>query len=89
MASFLGFTMPIAPWAATAACLAWVVVHRVVALPFIASFVMVLILGAGIAAASGWEALPVGGAAAMMVLIVFSHRQNIAALLKERRRGGE
>ncbi len=89
VASFLGFTCPIAPWIAAAACLAWVAVHRVVRLPFIASFCMVLILGGGIAAAGGWEPLPVGGTAATVALIVFSHRRNIAALLAAPRRRGD
>ena len=51
VASYLGFVVPIAPWGAAAACLAWVAVHRIVRIPFIASFCMILVLGRAVAAA--------------------------------------
>ena len=49
VASYLGFVVPIAPWGAAAACLAWVAIHRIVRVPFIASFVMILVLGWAVA----------------------------------------
>jgi len=90
VASYLGFVVPIAPWGAAAACLAWVAVHRIVRIPFIASFFMILIIGRGIAAAGGGEALSIAGTAATVLLIVFNHKRNIVTLLDERRkkRGG-
>jgi len=86
VASYLGFVIPIAPWGAAAACLAWVAVHRIVRSPFIASFCMILVLGRGVAAACDWEALPIAGTAATVLLIFFNHKRNIATLLDQRRR---
>ena len=90
VASYLGFAIPIAPWGVAAACLAWVAVHRIVRIPFIASFFMILIIGRGIAAAGGGEVLSIAGTAATVLLIVFNHKRNIVTLLDERRkkRGG-
>jgi glycerol-3-phosphate acyltransferase PlsY len=90
VASYLGFVVPISPWGAAAACLAWVAVHRIVRIPFVASFCMILVLGRAVAAAGGWEALPIAGTAATVLLIVFNHKRNIVTLLDERRkkRGG-
>ena len=86
VASYLGFVIPIAPWGVAAACLAWVAVHRIVRIPFIASFCMILVLGRGVAAACDWEALPITGTAATVLLIFFNHKRNIATLLDQRRR---
>ena len=83
VASYLGFVIPIAPWGAAAACLAWVAVHRIVRIPFIASFCMILVLGRGVAAACDWEALPITGTAATVLLIFFNHKRNIAEGLKK------
>jgi glycerol-3-phosphate acyltransferase PlsY len=87
VASFLGFTIWIAPWGAALSCLAWVAVYGIVRIPFIASFFMVLILGG----ATVWSGEPriasVAGTTATLLLIFFSHWKNIAALLAERRKG--
>jgi acyl phosphate:glycerol-3-phosphate acyltransferase len=83
VASYLGFTLPIAPWGAAAACLAWVAVHRIVRIPFVASFVMVLILGGAAVAAGGGKAIPICGTAATVLLIFFNHKKNIAGLLSQ------
>ncbi len=89
VAGYLGFTIPIAPWGAVAACCAWVAVHRIGRIPFIASFVMVLILGGSVIAAGGRDAISIAGTAATVLLIIFSHKRNIAALLDERRKKKE
>ncbi len=89
VAGYLGFTVPVAPWGAAAACLVWVVVHRIVRIPFVASFCMVLILGGAVTVTGGIEAIPVAGTAATVLLIVFNHRPNIAALIEERRQRNE
>jgi glycerol-3-phosphate acyltransferase PlsY len=86
VASYLGFVIPITPWGAAAACLVWVAVHRIVRIPFIASFCMILILGGAVAAAGGEEAIAIAGTAATVLLIVFNHKINIVALIEERRR---
>jgi glycerol-3-phosphate acyltransferase PlsY len=86
VASYLGFALPIAPWWAAAACLAWVAVHRIVRIPFVASFCMILVLGRGIAAAGETDVVSIAGTAVTVALIVFNHRRNIATLLDKRRR---
>jgi glycerol-3-phosphate acyltransferase PlsY len=63
VAGYLGFTILIAPWGAALSCLAWVVVHRIAAIPFIASFFMILILGGATVAVSGGQPLPMAGTA--------------------------
>ncbi len=85
VAGYLGFTALISPWAAALSCFIWVIVHRIVRIPFIASFFMILTLGAGVVAASGGEAAPIAGTAATVLLIVFNHRKNIVTFLAERR----
>ena len=85
VAGYLGFTILISPWAAALSCLVWVIVHRIVRIPFIASFFMILTLGAGMVAASGGEALAVAGTVATVLLIILSHRKNIVTLLEQRR----
>jgi acyl phosphate:glycerol-3-phosphate acyltransferase len=89
VASYLGFAVPVAPWGAAAACLAWVALHRIVRVPFVASFCMILVLGRGVAAACNWEALPVTGTAATVLLIFFNHKRNIITLLDQRRKRGK
>ena len=85
VAGYLGFTVLISPWAVVLACLVWVVVHRIVRIPFIASFFMIVILGGAVVAASGGEALPIAGTVATVLLIILSHRKNIVTLLEKRR----
>lgn len=85
VAGYLGFTVLISPWAAAISCLVWVIIHRIVRIPFIASFFMILTVGGAVAAASGGEAAPIAGTAATVLLIVFNHRKNIVTLLAERR----
>ena len=86
VAGYLGFTILISPWAAALACLVWVIVHRIIRIPFIASFFMILTLGGAMVAASGGEALPIAGTLATVLFIFLNHRKNIIALLAERRK---
>jgi len=85
VAGYLGFTLFISPWAAALSCLIWVIVHRIVRIPFIASFFMISILGVGVVAAGDCEAAPIVGTVATVLLIVFSHRKNIVTLLAAKR----
>jgi glycerol-3-phosphate acyltransferase PlsY len=85
VASYLGFLVPIAPWGAAAACLVWVAVHRIVRIPFVASFFMILVLGGAAAVAGGREAIGAAGTASTVLLIAINHRTNIAALIDQRR----
>jgi glycerol-3-phosphate acyltransferase PlsY len=85
VAGYLGFTLLISPWAAALSCLIWVIVHRIVRIPFIASFFMISTLGAGVVAAGDGEAAAIAGTLTTAALIVFNHRKNIVTLLAERR----
>ena len=85
VAGYLGFTLLISPWAAALSCLIWVIVHRIVRIPFIASFFMISILGAGVIAAGDGETASIAGTLATVLLVVFNHRKNIVTLLAERR----
>jgi acyl phosphate:glycerol-3-phosphate acyltransferase len=85
VAGYLGFTVLISPWGAVLSCLVWVIVHRIVRIPFIASYFMILILGGGVIAASGGETLSIIGTVATVLLIAYNHRKNIVAFLAEKR----
>jgi glycerol-3-phosphate acyltransferase PlsY len=86
VASFLGFTIPIAPWGAVLSCLVWVAVYGIVRIPFVASFFMVLLLGGAAALTGGAQAIPIAGTVVTVLLIFLNHRKNIVTLLAERRR---
>jgi glycerol-3-phosphate acyltransferase PlsY len=86
VASFLGFTIPIAPWGVAVSCLVWVAVYGIVRIPFVASFFMVLVLGIAAAWSDGAQAIPIAGTVVTVLLIFLNHRENIVTLLAERRR---
>lgn len=85
VAGYLGFTILISPWAAALSCLVWVIVHRIVRIPFVASFFMILTLGVAVIAVSDGEAVPIAGTLATVLFIILNHRKNIVTLLAERR----
>lgn len=85
VAAYLGFTIPIAPYAAVLSALVWAAVYRLTRLPFIASFFMVTILAAGTIVAFGYHATATAGAVATIFLIYFNHRKNIADLLSSKK----
>ncbi|MCX5838640.1 MAG: glycerol-3-phosphate acyltransferase [Deltaproteobacteria bacterium] len=85
VASFLGFTMLIAPWGTVLSCLVWVVVYGIVRIPFIASFFMVLILGGATALSGDSQTVSITGTVVTVLLIFLNHRKNIVALLAESR----
>jgi acyl phosphate:glycerol-3-phosphate acyltransferase len=85
VASFLGFTIPIAPWGAVLSCLVWVAVYGIVRIPFVASFFMVLVLGGAAALTVGAQAIPLAGTVVTVLLVFLNHRKNIVTLLAERR----
>jgi glycerol-3-phosphate acyltransferase PlsY len=82
VAGYLGFVLAIAPVWAVASCLTWVVVHRIVRLPFIASFAMIAILGAGSVAAAGGKPEPLAATVLTVLLILWNHRENVRSLRK-------
>jgi glycerol-3-phosphate acyltransferase PlsY len=86
VASYLGFTLALSPWGAAVSCLLWVAVQRIVQIPFIASFCMIMTLGAVTIAAGGAQAVPFAGTTLTVLLIVLSHRENILSLAEAKRR---
>jgi glycerol-3-phosphate acyltransferase PlsY len=77
VANYLGFTVLVAPWAAFASAITWLVVYGIVRVTFIASFFMVFILSCGQVLTFHWQSGSVAGALAAFMLILFNHRKNI------------
>ena len=78
VASYLGFTLLIAPWATALSALVWMIVYGLVRTPFIASFFMVAVLAGGTSIACNLQVLPTAGAILTALLIFYHHRRNIA-----------
>lgn len=89
VAGFLGFTILLAPVAAAVSASIWVVVHRMVRIPFIASFFMISALAIGTMIAYSFEPIAATGTIASVVLVFFNHRKNISELLCERGKNNE
>jgi glycerol-3-phosphate acyltransferase PlsY len=85
VASYLGFTAVIVPWAVLFASVAWVLVYGVMRVPFIASFFMVAVLSIGHSLSFQWTPSAIAAAGATFTLIIFNHRMNIRQYWKDRR----
>ena len=77
VASYLGFTLIVAPWAALASAVIWLIVYGLVRITFIASFFMVFTLAFGQAFTFHWQLVSIAGAIATFLLVLFNHRKNI------------
>jgi acyl phosphate:glycerol-3-phosphate acyltransferase len=77
VANYLGFTLLVAPWAALASAIIWLVVYGIVRTTFIASFFMVFTLACGQALNLNWQLSALSGVFATFLLILFNHRKNI------------
>jgi len=77
VANYLGFTVFVAPWAAFASAIIWLVVYGIGRITFIASFFMVFTLACGQSFTLHWQLGAVTGALATFLLILFNHRKNI------------
>jgi glycerol-3-phosphate acyltransferase PlsY len=84
VANYLGFTTIIAPVAAAASGVAWLVALALFRIPFIASFVMVFILAAGTMIAGNLHRIAVAGVLATVALIYYAHKSNIIELINKR-----
>ncbi len=80
VAAYLGFTIPVAPYAAVLSALVWVGIYGIARRPFIASFGMVAVLAAGTATVFGYDATAATGTVATALLIYFNHRENMKEL---------
>jgi glycerol-3-phosphate acyltransferase PlsY len=78
VANYLGFTTIIAPLAAAISALAWLATFALVRIPFVGSFAMVLILGAGTLLACNFDPGSAAAVLATVALIVYGHRRNIS-----------
>jgi acyl phosphate:glycerol-3-phosphate acyltransferase len=85
VAAYLGFSILPAPGAAFLSALLWVTVFRVVRIPFVASFVMIAILAAGILIRCNWAAWSLAATLATVTPILFRHRENISVLMAKYR----
>lgn len=85
VASFLSFTIPIAPAAAGFSALLWVVLYGIVRIPFIASFFMIAVLASGTVIAFGCRVVPALGALAAALFVIYRHKKNISEWLKAKK----
>lgn len=85
VATYLGFTLFVAPWAAGLSSAIWLAVYGVCRIPFVASFFMVFTLAAGQAYFFNWAFGAVAGAAATLALILLNHRKNISEIWKNKK----
>ena len=83
VANYLGFTTIIAPLAAAISALAWLATFALVRIPFVGSFVMVLILGAGTLLACDFDPGSAAAVLATVALIVYGHRSNISEMINK------
>ena len=86
VANYLGFTVIVVPIYAGISALAWVVTYALIRIPFIGSFVMVFILGAGTLFACDFHPIAASGILATVALIYYGHRRNIVDLVQKRKR---
>lgn len=87
VANYLGYSVIVNPAMAVIAGFAWLVSWAIFRIPFIASFVLVGILGAGTIAACNYDLLAAAGTGSTVALIFFSHRQNVSELIRRQKNG--
>jgi len=85
VANYLGFTTILAPVAAGASALAWLVTFALFRIPFVGSFVMVFILGAGTLLACDFDPLSTAAVLATLVLIYHGHKRNVVEQIQKRK----
>jgi len=85
VANYLGFTTIIAPHTAGISALAWLATFALFRLPFVGSFAMVFILGAGTLLACNFDPLSTAAVLATVALIFYGHKRNISEQLHKRK----
>jgi len=85
VANYLGFTTIITPLAAGISALAWLATFALFRLPFVGSFVMVLILGAGTLPACNYDPLSATAVLATVALIYYGHKRNVVEQIQKRK----
>jgi len=81
VASFLGFSILIAPLSAWIGMLLWPAAYLITRQPFIGSFIMVGLISTGIINHCGTDAITVSGTAASAIFIYYAHKRNVMELL--------
>ena len=92
VANYLGFTTFLAPVAAGASALAWLVTFALFRIPFVGSFVMVFILAAGTLLACDFDPLSTAAVLATVALIYYGHKRNVVEQIfkrKEAKKSGQ
>ena len=85
VANYLGFTTIIAPLAAGISTLAWLVTFAIFRIPFVGSFVMVFILGAGTLLACNFDPWSAAAMLATVTLIFYGHKRNVVEQIQKRK----
>jgi glycerol-3-phosphate acyltransferase PlsY len=85
VANYLGFTTILAPVAAGASALSWLVIFAIFRIPFVGSFVMVFILAAGTLLACDFDPLPTAAVLATVGLIYYGHKRNVVEQIQKRK----
>ncbi|OHD64618.1 MAG: hypothetical protein A2176_08985 [Spirochaetes bacterium RBG_13_51_14] len=87
VATYLGFTAAVAPVGAAIAALAWVAAYLIKRVPFIASFVMIGILGFGAIIACRFELAAIIGTVLSVLFILNGHYKNITEFMQKKETG--
>ncbi len=82
VAAYLGFAALLTPWISLFSVLLWPVLYRLTRLTFLASFVMIFCLAAGVIHRCGQASSSWAATGATVLLIVWNHRKNISSLGK-------
>ena len=85
VANYLGFTAAMTPIFASISALAWGILYAAVRIPFISSFLMILILAGGTVIKYGCNLIPAMGTVITASLICYGHRSNVAELMQRKR----
>jgi glycerol-3-phosphate acyltransferase PlsY len=83
VANYLGFTTPLAPFAAGISALAWLAAFAIFRIPFVGSFVMVFILGAGTLFVCNFDPLATTAVLTTVVLIYYGHKRNVVEQIQK------
>jgi glycerol-3-phosphate acyltransferase PlsY len=86
VANYLGFTFLLTPISVCISALAWISTFLLFHKPFISSFAMVLILGAGTILAYKNNVLVLASTCMTVMLIIVNHKQNIIEFLETRKK---
>lgn len=82
VAHFMGFCLAISPFNTILGIIGWGLAFWALGIPFIASFIAVLMLTVGLWLSCGYHWIPVSGEIFTVLFIVFNHRTNIIEFVK-------